>query len=223
MELNEVANSFYNKVRELLSDKEWMAKDLSDAAELEQHYQVFKTLAVCVSNVSNDYKLHNAWKCISQGLNEEAAINELYNYTTNADRAFYISNTMKKIILSNSNIASAVLAYIVGDIVMTKRDFTQEDVIMHEALSNMTDFDIKNFVQIMDNCIGWDELGEEYVNVLKIKSDEKKQFELTLKLCVNTRLFEMDSIVTNSVAINAGTFYKKTYISVFLCPYSEGY
>lgn len=221
MNYEEQVKKYYNKLKGLLSSGEWAVEGMKEWANLEPQYALFSGIITGASKLVNDYKLNNAWKCISLGINEESSINELYNYTNNPERAFYISDIMKKIVLSNSNLSASVIAYILGDIVNKKRDFVQEDAIMFEALSKMTDFDMKNFVYIMDNCIGNDSLGEEYVDFSKMDRNSVMSSQLTLSLCVNVRLFEMDTAVEWEKAINNGRFYKKTYIADKLKEYID--
>ncbi len=67
-----------------------------------------------IAKLSNDYKLNYAWKCFAERTNVEKSINELYNYGTDRERAFFISNEFSKIILSSSILASSVIAFIMG-------------------------------------------------------------------------------------------------------------
>lgn len=213
MGISQSAEKLSNKIKELLLDNTYV-KDTQELIMLEPHLDVLSKIINSVSKVSNDYKLYNAWKCIAKGLNEEKSINELYNYVCNSsDRAFYISDSFKKIILSNSNISSAVLAYIVGEIVKGNRDFTQEDVILYEALSHMTDFDIKNFVDIIDNYVGFPDIGDDYIDTYSIPKEKLTTYLLTLKLCVSVRLIEMKTSVLTKEYMSTGEFYKCTLLA----------
>lgn len=213
MDVKECVEKLCNEIKELLSENAYI-KDTQELIMLEPHLDIFSKIVNSVSKVSNDYKLINAWKCISKGINEEKSINELYNYVRGSqERAFYISDSFKKIILSNSNIASSVLAYVIGEIVSGDRDFAQEDVIIYDALSHMTDFDIRNFVDIIDNYVGVEDIGSEYINIYSIPDDKKAAYILTLKLCVNVRLLDFQSTVFTGEFVNSGEFYKSTLLA----------
>lgn len=218
MNISESVERLLSKIKDMLEID--YVKDTQELIMLESHIDFLSKIVNSVSKVSNDYKLNNAWKCISRGLNEEKSINELYNYVCgSSDRAFYISDSFKRIILSNSNISSAVLAYIIGEIVKGNRDFTQEDVILYDALSHMTDFDIKNFVDIVDNYVGWDEIGNDYINLPGIPEKNKITYILTLKLCVNVRLIDLKTTVLTQDYMNSGEFYKCTFLAYKLREY----
>lgn len=219
MSVSESAEKFYRRVTQLLSDNSIHVENVNEIFKLEPHYQLFSELIGKISKVANDYKLCNAWKCIAADMNVEESINELYNYTSNAERAFYISNAFKKIILSNSNIASSVIAYIIGEISKAKREFTQVDVILFEALSVMTDFDVKIFVDIMDNLYGCELLGKDFVNASKIDISKYASYYSTLRLCDKTRIFELKTFVITEDAFNNGEFYKITETAVTLREY----
>lgn len=221
MSVHETTDKFYKRITELLNDNSTLVENANELTKIEPHYQFFSELISKVSKAANDYKLCNAWKCIAAGLDTEKSINELYNYTSNAERAFYISNAFKKIILSNSNIASSVIAYIIGDISKTKREFTQVDVILFEALSVMTDFDIKIFVDIMNNLCGDEDLGEDYVDTSKIDISKRESYYCTLNLCDKTRIFELKTFILTEDALNNGEFYKITETAIILKDYLE--
>lgn len=212
MDIPQYAEKFCDKIKELLGNE--YVKDAQELATLEPHIDIFSRIVNLVSKASNDLKLNNAWRCISRGLNEEKSINELYNYvSSSSSRAFYISDSFKKIILSNSVISSAVLAYIVGEVVKGNRDFTQEDVILYDTLSHMTDFDIKNFVDMVDNYVGWEGIGDNYINVPNISPNIKEAYKLTLKLCTNSRLINLETMVLTEGCMNSGEFYRCTPLS----------
>lgn len=142
--------------------------------------------------VCNYIKLNSAWYCIANGKNIEKSINELYNYVSNADRAMYLSNEFKKIILSQSVMASSVIAYILGKIVEEKRNYTHEEIIITNALSKMSDYDIRNFVELVQNHI--EKLaGREVINILRMDNDNIDSMYYTMQLCVANGIFVTES------------------------------
>lgn len=103
----------YNKMQMILNEHRWIPEGLALIPALEE---VQKWIAG-ISNISNDMKLDKAWYCISQGMNIEESINQIYNYVSNEERAFYISNEFRKIILSSSLLSSSIIANIMGQVV----------------------------------------------------------------------------------------------------------
>lgn len=167
-----------------------------DAAEIIPEIKDKFEFIEQISKFANDFKLNQAWKCIADGKNEEESINVLYNYVSNQERAFYISDAFKKIILSNSKISSAIMAYMIGEIISNGRDFTQIDALLYDTLSQMTDFDIKNFVFIMENMVG-SVVGEDIIDITKASEEKRGEYLLTVDLCVKCRIFSQQSNVFN--------------------------
>lgn len=205
VKLREKVTSFFGN--ELIVDTARLIPRLDDAME-----NISK-----ISNIADNFKLKQAWKCISENNDIEKSINVLYNYVSNQDRAFYISDAFKKIILSNSKIASSVIAYMIGEISRDEREFTQEDVILYNALSNMTDYDIKNFVYIMDEMIV-SRVGVEYIDLTNCK-DESDSVLLTINLCISYRLFLEETSIHKNRITYTGTHIKKTKQSYTLLTY----
>lgn len=195
-----------------------LGDSVKEVAELIQPINDGMELIIQISNIANNFKLRQAWRCISQDNDVETSINVLYNYVSNQDRAFYISDAFKKIILSNSKIASSVIAYIVGEISRNDRDFTQEDVILYNALCNMTDYDIKNFVYIMDEMIG-NRVGEEYIDTKNCENDDG--ILMTVDLCASYRIFSQETSIHKNGVIYSGTYTKVTKQSYKLQSYIE--
>lgn len=190
---------------------------VQDVGELIPQVEDGIELLTQISNIANNFKLRQAWKCISKDNDIETSINVLYNYVSNQDRAFYISDAFKKIILSNSKIASSIIAYIVGEISRKDRDFAQEDVILYNALCNMTDYDIKNFVYIM-NEIEASRVGIEYIDMMKCKDES---ILLTIGLCTSNRVFLEESSIHKNGIMYTGTHVKKTKYAYTLLAYIE--
>lgn len=190
---------------------------VQDVGELIPQVEDGIELITQISNIANNFKLRQAWKCISKDNDIETSINALYNYVSNQDRAFYISDAFKKIILSNSKIASSIIAYIVGEISRKDRDFAQEDVILYNALCNMTDYDIKNFVYIM-NEIEASRVGIEYIDMTKCKDES---ILLTIGLCISNRVFLEESSIHKNGIMYTGTHVKKTKYAYTLLAYIE--
>lgn len=212
MELKENIRNLKDKIVTFLKDD-----SVQDVGELIPQVGDGIELITQISNIANNFKLRQAWRCISKDSDIETSINVLYNYVSNQDRAFYISDAFKKIILSNSKIASSIIAYIVGEISRKDREFTQEDVILYNALCNMTDYDIKNFVYIM-NEMEASRVGIEYIDMTKCKDES---ILLTIGLCTSNRVFLEESSIHKNGIMYTGTHVKKTKYAYTLLAYIE--
>ena len=92
--MDEVIKKFNNledKIRSVLAEQypDIFKSILKLNGKTEKIYDVI----VSVSNAANEIKLSCALKCLDEDLNVEKSINELYNYVSNPDRAFYVSTS----------------------------------------------------------------------------------------------------------------------------------
>lgn len=209
--------------------------DLKEKIELYQHRPFFKSLdnsistipylselkdcAAAIAQVANNTKLEYAWYCLSQDMDVERSINEIYNYVNDADRAFYISNEFRKIVLSVSLISSSIIAYIMGNVVREQRNCTHEEVIISNALVTMSDYDLENFIYLISECT--DKLaGREVIEISKCKKEQSSCY-YTLQLCTSNGLFKTESDImgedmddpedlAHAGALYGGLYYVKT-------------
>lgn len=150
-----------------------------------------KDCMTAIAQLANDAKLQYAWYCIAKGVNIEKSINEIYNYVSNSERAFYISNEFRKIILSVSCISSSIISYIMGNVIEENRDCTHKEIIITNALTNMSDYDIDNFIDLFDNH-SYRLAGREVIEITKINRN-KESYYYTLQLCASNGLFKTES------------------------------
>lgn len=200
--LTEAGKHLISKIEQLTGID--LTNDLECVPDLGQLVQVANTL----NSIVNSKKLNVAWKCLDSDVNVEKSINELYNYVTNEERAFYIAECFRKIAWSNSKIAAAIIGLIVGEIKNQSRDFCNEDIILLNALENMTDFDIRNFKSLMEGDYINDDIGIEYFDTTLFPDDKKEEYMEILELGEKYRLF---SSSTNSVE-GENFFFGKEYI-----------
>ena len=89
---------------------------------------------------------------ISTELNQEEQINRLYGYIENSDdNAFYVANTLRKALLSDSTLACTVMGSMLAKHVKHDTMYDQDDKIIFHALESATDEDIRNLYRIMKN------------------------------------------------------------------------
>ena len=173
-----------------------------------------------LANASNTKKLHDALKALSKNENVEKSINELYNYVSNEERALYVSTAFRKIILSNSKIAAAIIGLMLGEIKSENREFNNEDIILFNALESMTDFDIRNLKEIMEKQVMVkDNGGEQYFDETKFPENKKKEYIETLMFCEKYRLFSSASTIFVGEALKMGIFYQPRSVAITLLEY----
>lgn len=179
------------KIEEKLT--EFLGIDLSEIVEIAPVpylNEVSRFMNVVVSSV-NRKKLYEAWKYIAKDENIEKSINQLYNYINNEERAFYVAECFKKIAWSNSKIAASIIGVMLGEIKTQKRDFCNDDLLLLNALEHMTDFDIRNFKELMEeNCIEGDS-GKEYFDSTQFPKEKMGEYYSILEFGEKYRLFSV--------------------------------
>ena len=173
-----------------------------------------------VSKYSNDIKLAEAWRCIAEDNDIEKSINQLYDYVSNEERAFFVSDSFKKIILCNSRISSSIIAYIMGEIVSNNRNFEHRDAVLYSVLLQMTDYDIRNFKYLMENVIGKFKEDDGLIDQEKI-TNSKESFEITIQICLSAGVFRTENGVVDGENYYADNFPKVTDIAYSLLKYIE--
>ena len=181
-----------NKINELLGI------NVKDVMDLNDNTAIPMQIISIIANATNERKIQDAWKCISRGENIEKSINELYNYVDDEERAFHISNAFRKIIMTNSRISAAIIAYIIGEIKTNKRDFTSEDIILFNALEGMTDFDIRCFKELMEQSNYSFILGVKYFDKQSFPDDKRIIYNELLEFGDKNRLFIKGLITTEN-------------------------
>lgn len=171
-----------------------------------------------VAKYSNDIKLAEAWRCIAEDNDIEKSINQLYDYVSNEERAFFVSDSFKKIILCNSRISSSIIAYIMGEIVSNNRNFEHRDAVLYSALLQMTDYDIRNFKYLMENVVGRFKQDDGIIDETKINNN-KESFEITMQICLSTGVFRTEHSVLAGENYYTGDFPKVTDIAYSLLKY----
>ena len=180
-----------------------------------------KDLITGIAQLSNDIKLQYAWKCLSQDLNVVQSINMIADYVSDSDRAYYVSNEFRKIVLSSSYLSSSIIALVMGKVVREKRICTHKEIVITSALAEMSDYDIYNYIDIFDNCsymLG----GYEVVDSNKTSRD-KNSCQYTVQLCASKGIFGTESAImgtdygdadgTEDNSLYGGIHYVKTEYS----------
>ena len=194
--------------------------DITEAATLWPEIgAIFEGISM-IANASNTKKLHDALRALSKNENIEKSLNELYGYVSNEERALYVSTAFRKIILSNSKIAAAIIGLMLGEIKLENREFNNDDAILFNALETMTDFDIRNFKSIMEgDFIATDNTGRQYFDVSLFPDDKREDYLLTLTFGERNRILSSFHQTLKDGKIQFSTFYQTNKFSDILLKY----
>lgn len=164
---------------------------VGDCDEAEDIANVTADLSVCVSigrdfiSMIDHHKFANIRKYLSMGLNEEKSINELAEYVKKPERAYFVLSYVRKIILSDSVLATSMMAFIIFKVSSENRDARHEEMIILNALCFMTDYDVRNMNYLCKNCVteeNGDQLIEKKFDVNKIGDEQLNSCNITLNL-----------------------------------------
>lgn len=166
-------------------------------------YTIFIETVKQLGGMADQIKLNCIIKGLSEGKNVETRMNELYTYVkNNKEHAFLVSDSFRKMMLSNSTIACCIMGIMLGDFAAENRNPTQHEAIIMRALSTFNDYDIIYFNEIMHNrYIVEIENGTKYVDCSKFPDDKKEEFMLTLDFCNNNRIFKLGTIYNDGCVI----------------------
>lgn len=152
-----------------------------------------------ILSLADQMKLDGIIRGLSDGLNIETRMNELYSYVeNNREHAFLVSENFRKVMLSGSTITCCIMGVMMADLSSEKRDPTQCEMIIMRALDSFTDYDIHYFKEIIDNTyIGKTDDGIKYIDVSAFPEDKKSEYMMTLDFCKQNRIFKSNSVVTD--------------------------
>lgn len=148
-----------------------------------------------VSGIGNDIlskynviKIDFLLRGLASGFNIEKRLNQLYNYVTSSpEKAMIVANLFKQTV--NAECFEACMIY--GLIMATHLDsgtkFTHDELIVCKAIESATDFDLKNFKEIMDKYLKTTSTGEKIV--FPPNFTDVDTFITTCDWCVYNRIF----------------------------------
>ena len=130
-------------------------------------------------------KLAYLLRGLASDLNMERHLNELYQYvTSSAQRAYTVANVLRETIAAKTPkvcmIYGKILANHTGK---QEREFTNDDIIVCNALENASDYDLEVLKLIMETCEKDDEQR------IYLKKGDLHKYQNTLSWCLYTRLF----------------------------------
>lgn len=102
----------------------------------------------------NSFKLGYLLNGLATGLNLERGLNDLYNYVNSSpEKAIAVANLFKQTINAECPKVCVIYGLILANHLETFTEFTHEELIICKALENATDYDLKNFKDIMENYL----------------------------------------------------------------------
>lgn len=150
--LSEQLSIVMDKVKEYSSSY----VDLKDSIIGEDTLELVGDSVKILGLLNNSRKLYclTKFKMFLKGINFETVSEEnlqkLIDYVDNDEKAEFVTTTFDKILSANSKIACSVMGLLVNEMSIKKRNIQQSDLMLIQALSIMNDFDVKNFVHLMD-------------------------------------------------------------------------
>ena len=104
--------------------------------------RLFFTAVQQIGNLADEIRIDAVVRGLSTELNQEKQINQLYGYGEKSEEnAFYVVNTLRKALLTNSLIACTIMGRILACHAIDASKYNQDDDIIFHALENATDDD----------------------------------------------------------------------------------
>lgn len=156
---------------------------------------VLNPIAGIVGGIGNDFlseyntfKLGHLLKGLSSGLNLEMRLNELYDYVNSCpEKAIIVANLLKQTINAECPKVCVIYGLILANHLNELSEFTYEEMIVCKALENATDYDLKNFKEIMEHYLKPTSNGNRIV--FPQDFSDLTTFTTTCDWCVYNRIF----------------------------------
>ena len=136
----------------------------------------------------NTFKLGHLLNGLASGFNLERRLNELYNYVNSSpEKAIIVANLFKQTVNAECPKVCVIYGLILANHLETLTEFTHEELIVCKALENATDYDLKNFKEIMENYLKTTSNGRRIVFPKDFA--DIAAFTTTCDWCVYNRIF----------------------------------
>ena len=136
----------------------------------------------------NDFKLSFLLNGLASERNIEMRLNQLYTYVTSSpEKAIIVANLFKQTINAECPKTCIIYGLIMASHLESGTKFTYDELIVCKAIESATDYDLKNFKEIMQNYSKPTSSGRRIV----FPKDFSKiaTFTTTCDWCVYNRLF----------------------------------
>ncbi len=174
------------KNREETEDIANIAADLNDCISIGKDF----------FSIIDHHKFASIRRYLSMGLNEEKSINELAEYVKEPERAYFVLSYVRKVMLSDSILATSMMAFIVFKISGENRDASHEEMIILNALCSMTDYDMRNMNYLCKNCVTAKNgilSTEKKFDINKIEVEQLNSCNITLNLLASYGIVQKNS------------------------------
>lgn len=167
----------------------------------------------------NTYKFSCLLQGLSSGLNIEMRLNELYTYvTSSSEKAIIVANLFKKTINAECPKVCVIYGLILANHLESDTEFTHDEMIVCKALENATDYDLKNFKEIMKKYLKPVSEGKRIV--FPEGFADLAEYKITCDWCVYNRIFisqmaSFDEIVEGNLILDT-CYYAATPATVLL-------
>lgn len=156
---------------------------------------VINPVAGVTSGVVNDileeyniYKLSCLLKGLANGLNTETRVNELYTYIISSEqKAMIVANLFKQTINAENPKVAVIYGLILANHMKDNTKFSYDELIVCRALENATDYDLNNFIIIMEKYLKETKNGRRICFPKELYNYD--DFTVTCDWCVYNRVF----------------------------------
>ena len=154
-------------------------------ADIISALEIRVSIARSIFSIIDHHKFTRIRKYLSRDLNVEKSINELVEYVKKPERAYFVLSYVRKVILSDSVLATSMMAFIVFKVCGENRDASHEEMIIWNALGSMTDYDMRNMYYLCKDCVTakkGDLSAEKKFDNDKIGVERRNSCNITLNL-----------------------------------------
>ncbi len=154
---------------------------------------LLKGFAYIASN-ADAAKIDHFIKGMASGssFNREKFTNLLNTYVSDEDNAFYVSNLMRKAVLSDSRKVCTIMGRILADNVDSGQKFSPDDIIIGNALQLASDDDLVGFLGLMRNYR--ERRGDNDFITFPYRDPDKQNLRLAAEWAMNGRILGRSTI-----------------------------
>lgn len=149
-----------------------------------------------IIHLSDHFRLNSLLRGLSDGYDTERKLDELYSYVSDSERAFFVSDCFRKLVLAQSPVVCCILGLILSDSMRPGAKTDSKNAIIMNAIISFTDYDLRNFQKLMSGeyDIHTPE-GIPGIHSSCFPVENREELELTLELCIQTRIMKRTSNV----------------------------
>ncbi|WP_342545791.1 hypothetical protein [Lysinibacillus sp. FSL K6-4013] len=139
----------------------------------------FVDLGIKANNWISQKRFEQCLKGFTMDEPTEQQLNKLKKFIDSPEKAEFVANTFRQVLLSNSSKASLIMGTILNSVVDDEKEVSHETLICLNALSHFYDIDIKN-LKLLDQYI--DYVGPNELRTPKLKRNKTEYFYVSGRL-----------------------------------------